>query len=52
MTKNRLVKLIVKHLANAPALALERVLAECKTDEERLEAVRIFNAVGVKGVKP
>ena len=48
MTKKAILKAIVRNLANAPALALEKTLAECKTDEEREEARRIFAAVGVK----
>jgi hypothetical protein len=48
VTKNALIKLIVKKLATAPALALDAVLSECTTEEEREEARRIFSAVGVK----
>lgn len=48
MTRNALYKLIIATLAHAPALALDSVLAECKNDEEREEARRIFKAVGVK----
>ena len=51
MTKNELLKKIVYNLANAPALALEKTLAECETDEEREAAKRIFAAVGVKHEK-
>lgn len=48
MTKKALLKLIVYNLANAPALALQKTLDACKTDEERDEARRIFAAVGVR----
>lgn len=48
MTRNALYKLIIATLANAPALALDSVLAECTSEQEREEAKRIFRAVGVR----
>ena len=46
------VKKIIKHLANAPALAARQVLDELPTEAERDEARRIFSAVGITPAKP
>lgn len=41
------IKAVIKHLANAPAIAAARVLDELPTEAERDEARRIFAAVGI-----
>lgn len=46
------VKTIIKHLANAPALAARDVLEKLPTEEERAEARRIFAAVGITPAAP
>lgn len=44
---NKTVKLIIKHLANAPAIAAREILKECENDEQREQARRILSAVGI-----
>jgi hypothetical protein len=36
--KNKTVKLIIKHLANAPAIAAREILKDCQNDEQREQA--------------
>ena len=49
---NQVRKIILKHLANAPAIAAREALREFSTDEDRNEARRIFAAVGITPHEP
>lgn len=46
------IKTIIKHLADAPAIAARDVLEQLPTEEERAEARRIFAAVGITPKAP
>lgn len=45
--KNKTLKTIIKHLANAPRHAAREALKECTTEEEKAEALRIFRALDI-----
>ena len=46
------LKVIIKNLANAPAIAAQKAIKQLQTEEEREEARRIFNALGITPEAP
>lgn len=44
---NKTLKLIIKHLANAPAIAARDILKECENEQQREQARRILSALGI-----
>jgi hypothetical protein len=45
--KNKVLKEIIKQLANAPTLAAQKAIENLKTPEDKEEARRIFQALNI-----